>query len=367
MEKDKIPSFLEGYSNVSSLKLNGSEIESTLELNNRETIISNSDSIFYKRFNNLEVDSLERIYVKNEETIHIYDKGGNYIKTLGREGSGPGEFKVIHNFKIKNFHLYVYDANLARISVYELSSFDLKNVISVPTVSGKIGLGEFSIRNDGTIIVGMTESKRKRNSPITDKYMHYYIIDKEGLINKKELLSTSLSSYFEVENERGTSYPPIPFDRTTLFSMSKSDKLYFAWTGKIAIKKFDRVGKYLKGYYYPYDNIEVVGDIDYPKVYSVLDIISDTKRVLGNRLPESKPAVKHFFVDDKERIWLSTITSDNDTYEWWVINENGAFLAKFILPKNEIIKVVRDGIAYTIKQDAESGFYFINRYEIKLN
>ncbi|MDZ7805483.1 MAG: 6-bladed beta-propeller [Gracilimonas sp.] len=279
VSKESIPDFFSGYSDISNLKLSGEPI-STVEFAEEQSF-ADFDSVFYREIKHIGVDFSSRVYLNNEEAIHVYEKDGSYLRKIGRKGRGPGKFEAIHNFIIKNNRLYVYDAFMTRISVFNLNSFKLENEISLPSLKGLVGLGEFAVKNEGSLVLGMTESRKKSNSVITEKYMHYYHIDNKGVINDSRIETNKLADYFKVTNANGSSYPPIPFDRTTIFSLSESGKMYFAWTGEIAIKIFDANGRYMKGIYCPFENEQVRNDSDYPEAYKVLNITSDMKRVLG--------------------------------------------------------------------------------------
>lgn len=361
-EEKNMPEYFSGYSNVSTFSDSPNQLVS-IEFTEK-TLFDDLDSMFFTEIAQVGVDRLDRAYLSNDEAIHIYNNNGNYIRSVGRKGRGPGEFQVIHNFKVKDGKLYVYDANMSRISIFNLNTFELDNELSLSSKDGMIGLGEFGVRNDGSLILGMVESRKKQNSIITEKYMHYYSMDSSGKLSRNEIVTTKLSDYFELENRNGTSYPPIPFDRTTKFSLSISDKMYLAWTDEIAIKVFDLSGNYIKGIYYPFENVEISDDNDFPGAYKVLDIVTDTKRVLGKRMPDTHPAIAHFFVDDMERIWLSTIVSNREVYEWWVLKESGELLAKFTWPRQNILKVVKNGFAYAVDSDEKTGESILARYKI---
>ena len=313
-KEESLARFFGDRTNITSYS-EASEPSATIHFT-KESSFGNLGKVFFKSISNIALDEYGRVYIENNATIYQYDNNGNYIRSIGRKGRGPGEFQVIHNYKIRNNKLYVYDANLLRISVFNLNTLELEKEIGIPATKGLTGLGEFAVKKDGSLILGLNESKKKASSSITEKYMHYYFMDSTGEINKSEFITTKLADYFEVKNGNGTSYPPIPFDRTTLFSMSGSDRIYFIWTGEIAIKVFNSNGSFLRGFHYPFKNAEINGDSDYPKVYELLNIISDTKRVLGKRIPDTHPAIAHFFIDDEERIWLSTIVSNKNIYEW---------------------------------------------------
>ncbi len=348
VDRKEVPEFLAGHSNVE--KFEGFEQpEDTIQLL-RQHSFGLSDAIIYQNISRLAVDERGRLYLSTD-AINVYDSDGAYVRSIGRKGRGPGEFQTIHNFKIRNNRLYVYDANLSRISVFNLDSFALEGELIIPQVSGKRGLGEFAVKKDGSLIIGMKEIRKLSNTGITERYMHYFFMDGSGIVEKDEFTVTKWKSYYKVQTLSGTSYPPVPFHRTTIFSLSPSDRMYYAWTGSIAIKVLDSSGNYKRGIYYPYKNKRISGEMDYPNVYHVLNIIPETKRVLGNDLPITHPAIAHFFVDDEERIWLATIEANKEMYEWRVLTKRGDLLAKFKWPANRIIKAVKQGTAYVAERE----------------
>lgn len=308
ISKNEMPEFLVGLSNVK--KLGGFEEPlGTIQLLKQHTF-GKSDSTYLSSINDLAVDVHGRLYLSNN-AIDVYKPDGSYLRSIGRKGSGPSEFQTIHNFKIRNHQLYVYDANLSRISIFDLDTFDLATEIVVPIMSNMRGMGEFAISKNGSLILGMEEIKSRSGTDITDKYVHYFFMDKSGQVQANEYIRTKWASSYKVRTQSGTSYPPIPFDRTTKFTISQSGNIYFAWSGSIAIKIFDSTGGYTRGFYYPFANKTVNSKADYPPVYHVLDIISETEKVLGDALPKTHPAIEYFFVDDNERIWLATIVAEN--------------------------------------------------------
>lgn len=174
-----------------------------------------------------------------------------------------------------------------------------------------------------------------------------------------------MSRDFIIVNNKGTSYPPIPFDRTTLFTISDKNEIYFAWTGEIAIKKYSSEGEFIKGFHYSFNNVKVSNDDDFPEFHKNLGFVSDTKRILGNKLPDTFPAIAHFFIDDKDRCWLATIVPNENIYEWWILENDGDQIAKLLLSKKSVIRTVKNNKAYVSATSLDSGVPTIISYELK--
>ena len=321
--------------------------------------------IFYNQISKITIDSYGRIFLENNKGVHVYEENGTFLTTIGQKGRGHGEFQAIHNLKIRNDSLYVYDASLRRISVFDINSFSLVNEIGVPSTKGFIGLGEFDVLENGSFVIGLRGTRKQKNSLITENFVEYYFMARNGMLERSSFYTSELADDFVITNNKGTSYPPIPFDRTTLFDVSNTDRIYFAWTGEIAIRSFNSNGEDGDGFYYSFENVRITSDNDFPEFHKVLGFVSETKRLLGNRLPKTLPAVAHFFIDDEERIWLATIVSDKKIYDWWVLGKKGEQIAKLILPKDQIIRSVKNNTVYISTNTSESKVATVKSYKIK--
>src|SRR6056297_8983 len=360
-----LPEFFEGYLNVKTFEpIENPNVSFSFV---KEKVFADSEDIYLSNSDNIGVGDSNKVFIENHRSIDVYENNGDYKGSIGREGRCPGEFQTIHNFKLRNGKLYVFDANQSKVSIFDTATFELTHEIDIPIIDGMRGMGDFAVMDDDFLNVGMRETKREANSVITQRYLHFFLIDYSGHIDEMPLKIADISDYYEIANQRGASYPPIPFDRTTLFSVSSIGNIYFLWTDQVAIKVLDSKGNFLNGIFYPYSNVHVKNDSAFPVFYDTLGLsISDTRQILGEKLPDSHPAVSHFFVDDEERLWMSTITDDENVYEWWVLEETGEFITKFEWQRDELIEVIKNGKMYTRQTDEETGLQHVVRYGVEL-
>ena len=83
------------------------------------------------------VDDEENIYIsdRSDQAIKVFDKRGQYLKTIGAQGGGPGEFKSIGNMDVlPDGRLFVMDYRSRRASIFDsegefLTSFNFRNYI----------------------------------------------------------------------------------------------------------------------------------------------------------------------------------------------------------------------------------------------
>lgn len=331
--------FFGNHPNINSFESIG-EADSEITFSGRVPFGATSDDVFYRYLFRMAVDDAGRVYLNNDR-IQVYNPDGSHLRSIGKQGSGPGEFQVIHNYQIKNNKLYVYDALGFRLSIFSLDDFTLEKEIPLQSPKGMRGFGEFHVYQNGNMLAGYERMKKSVSKTviIPDEYMHYYVIDNEGNLSNTLSYKTTIEGHYAFETDRMRASGEIPHDRTTLMAMDEADRLYMLWTDDLAIKTYTPDGKALNGIYYPIENAAM-------QEITTREIIY---REIEEAYPTSYPAVKSFLVDDKGHIWVATIPEDQEMYNWVVLNETGEILAKFSWPRNKMIYVVKNDHAYTIE------------------
>lgn len=119
----------------------------------------------------------------HDSNIKVYSKDGKYIKTIGRQGKGPGEFVAIGNFCItKKDELIILDIPQQRISIYDNKKGFLKTKnfppLFEPIYFDQIGGSSFICSNLQSIIrknmlfeIYDPEFKTKIDSYLDIKYL----------------------------------------------------------------------------------------------------------------------------------------------------------------------------------------------------
>jgi hypothetical protein len=76
----------------------------------------------------LAVDGAGRVYVadRTPAVIKVFDAGGRFLRTIRREGQGPGEFRVAF-LAARGGHLVVHDPQTSRTSVFDTSGAFLRS------------------------------------------------------------------------------------------------------------------------------------------------------------------------------------------------------------------------------------------------
>lgn len=217
------------------------------------------------------------------------------------------------------------------------------------------------VLDDSTLVVS-AESKLLSNE-YQKKYL--YKIDSKGKLLNPELFEIKRHRIYET---KGDPFPlpfALPVNRSSIISISEDGHIYTTWTEDFLIKIYDREGNYLKAIYYPYENA--------PAQLSDLDIGEEQSPFLSDEnVPDTWSAVQNMIVDDEYRIWVSTISKSDSTFNWFVLNEGGKLIGKFerqgsrksINPGAPPMIKIKNGYFYEKEVNIRTGANRIVKYKI---
>ncbi len=384
-EEIEIPEHLR---EVENLTVYPADVKPVYSINfEREAGFGDTEEVIFGRVGSLAVDGSGRVFIADgsERTIHVFHPDGNFLTSIGREGSGPGEFQNISGMKIQSGQLFVHDSRLQRIVVYSLSDlFADSGSAATSAYSYTVELtpenwrhiedsagfsstpSRFFFLGDESILTGFS----KMYTP-EERYLRYYLLDHEGRIISDRILEQRDSDMYTTMIDGGSYVLRLPFGRKPLIAASDEGRIYAAYSDEFLVKKYNPDSGYERAIYYPYDS----GVVNRRDVMSRIG--EDNARILRDaEFPERWPVLEEMLIDDENQLWIATITDDDEQYEWKVLDQYGELLAQFQWPGNRLrpfyqseevekIQTIRDGYLYTRGTD-EMGVASIVRYRIEM-
>lgn len=316
-------------------------VEVTPELS---MIIEEDEEIIFGQLGSLASDSSGHFFVGDNQLIHIkhFDRDGNLLETIGREGRGPGEFSRVTNMFVARDTLYAYDFDNARLGRF---------------VRNESGDG---MRFDHYLDIEMTDERIPRG--VLKSQNHYVVesidlqaytgqialLDREGNVLEPDLLTLPLPERVNVMYQ-GNSFPwTRPLPRRSHYRLTPDDHFYYGWNDSLVITKYDIRGE-------PINTIRF--DVVPPRVTreDTRDLAERMPEEIWNTLrshvPETRPAFTNFVVDENERVWvnLGNIEEDTDEDRWIILDQDSELVASFRLYPNMFVHYVRDGMLHGIK------------------
>lgn len=343
----------------------------------QEQIFGDTNEILIGNITDLAIDEKARVYVADDQRgkIHVFDSNDDYMKSIGEKGRGPEEFQDIAQITYFENHLYAYDYLQRNIHIYSLDSLKLNRVIPlssekwnrIANLKHSFPIA-FYLKDKNTFLMEFAEIAPPGKTD-GKTYNRLYIMNNKGVI-VSDLIIKKKSPAYLISNSGNLLSPP--FIRSSLMAISDRGNIYHAWSEDFLIKVYNEHGRYLRAFYYPYNKSKLIKKEvlelydDQPLLYQAYSKIV---------FPSTWPALNTMVMDDKNRLWISTITDNEKEYSWWVLDKSGELLAKFDWPGNRMkrsihsppLGVIKNGYYYERQIDKKKGAQIIVKYRIRMD
>lgn len=364
----ELPERAESLENVTVLDpdaepLHELELEKIYSVGNREPVL-------FSRVTEIEADNRGNLYAaegfSGQETVYVFDGEGRPVTTIGRNGAGPGEYRSIFSLSYNSGILYVLDYSLQRFQGFSTESFE-------PVMISDLTSSQWDISGENSAVFPYRIEAYDDGSLLgifnyltfeTDKLL-IYRIDQNGSVSSERLADLDYIRHLRDPVESGRAYYD-PFGGRGLISVSDDGRIYYLWSEDFLVRVLDSDGNDLHAFYYPVEKAELE-NTEALNFYGTGPSVESFQRTIrSDGIPDHWRAIEHMVVDDQNRIWVSVITEDSETYDWWVMDEKGELLAKKSWPRSRVIKQVKDGILYALETDEETGVHQVLAYGISL-
>jgi len=279
------------------------------------------------------VDNRERIFVSDIRGIHIkvFDKFGNYITTIGRQGQGPGEFGRITNIQITaGNELMVHDRSTRRLSFFSLDGEYLRT-----EQLKEIQASRIRVNSKGNYFVRTLDFDSATFSSAIELKMYSSDLAFIGIIAKDKYWSQKA-----------------PLQPSMASKFLSSDLIVCGLRETYEFQIFDSDGKIIRKVSRDYVPVEISEE-------------EKEKRRLSqsNELPKFFPAFQAFSVDDEGRIYVQLFErqTDGDKFYYDVFDPVGKYIAKVLL--NALPQYWKNSKMYSIELN-EEGFQVVKRYKV---
>lgn len=291
-----------------------------LELDLQFTI-SEPEDILLQQINEIKSDSEGRIFLSDQRAlqIHVFDPDGDYILSIGRDGSGPGEFQSLLRIYIdENDQLFAFDGRQARNTIFveNNNSWEIDNIFSIEGQS----YGIESADSDGNVI--LRQSPPQQPEPGAYWYEHELAtgnlstgLAEQNVLTIKEMGNLVLDSGF---------MQMIPFGWTTVLNTDPDGNIYLVWNEQFELAKYNTQLELIDSL-----SVEIPNQpLSREERNEAIDQLGENFRSLGREhIPDTKPVISNMFIDGNRNIWLQTY----DSPEYLVLDREGTPLRSFDL------------------------------------
>ena len=292
----------------------------------------------------MSLDSKGRVYVKDENTRGVIALGSEltYLRTLGRAGEGPGEFRHVSTVQVlPGDSVFVYDRNLNRNTVFGPGSGEAANVQRLPGISyqdvyripdgflavysapyqasgediGVNGAWLLRLRQDGSVVDSLFSFPPKVN-----------LVYRRGDPRGGGIVSTSSHPFSHKPFVRivGGNHPAVVYASSLALDVTTID----IETGVETAFSFPTT----------------------PMNVTPEELTSEVEKkstrfasMLRDGTPYTWPPLIGMIADDNGTIFLGIRTTDRAIWEWAMFRSDGTHLGSVALPAGFVAYAYRDG------------------------
>ncbi len=310
----------------------------------------------------MDVDSEGRVYIADQmaKEVIVLDPDLRYGRTIGREGEGPGEFRVVSSVQmLPGDSLFAWDQSMMRLTVFGPESDEVAyihrpestlelsvgNVMKLPGTAGLIGTSRRTYRASGP-----TEEEQRPFS-----ILYHLDEDVDGAVVAADSLFAFLRTENLVERRRddsrgsaGASVRVHPFGHKPFVQILDEDRIVYASSLALDVKVVGIEGRTESAFSYETTRIGV----SRAELRSEADNMSRYfARILRDGAPHTWPPLVGLVVDDQRRIWAGIRKTDRALREWAAFKPDGTHVMSVDLPAGFMLYAVRDGRMIGAVQD----------------
>jgi len=309
------------------------------------------------------VDQNENIYISDwqDKAIKAFDKSGEYIRTIGRKGEGPGEFKSISSLTfLPDGRLLVMDSSSRRANIFNSSG----KFVESYQWKKRFGRLHLTTNSSCTLSVSILEGER----PLEERKHFVKEFDFKG----QEILSFGEFVVAESKVYSGKGFAvgiSVPYSPASIFAADPARHyLYHLINNKYLIEVFDRTGKVIRKIDRPYEPVPFTSkeaqEFRARREKSKNEYIR--KLVKEMVLPSIKTIAPRMLVDDLGNLWIETHEQIDEVERTLtahdIFNTDGYYEGRVWLDIRPRLFV--KGRMYRMHTDEETGYRFLKRYRV---
>lgn len=315
------------------------------------------DAIIFGTIRAFDVDAHGRVYVLDNQSqeIHVFDSDGTFLRTIGTEGAGPGEFEEaaavdinadgeILVMEMKKGRLTVLDPTgiYNRIEHMNSAGWDYWSYPGGLDWMGRYNGAVFSDEEDVDLMFARYDQSFTPldTIPIPESPVEFgrfeHILD-DG--------ASSISA-------------AIPYQSSFKWAFSNSGNFWTLLTGAYELVEITAEGTALRRVTMDFEPIPVTMEDKEEARENLRWFTRQGGEVDLSRIPSTKPVISSFFCDDMGNIWVQRVSErpENENRLFHLFDPTGRFLGDLQLPfalDSNPTPIVRNGALYGMSLDNE--------------
>ncbi len=305
------------------------------------------EDYWFSMLNSVAVDDSGNIYTcdPKEVKIRVFNPKGTLLRAFGRKGQGPREYRGPGQMKVMpDGSLIVHDVLNRRITYLKLNGTVLK-MVSIKTLPR----GSSKVDSRGSLYLYKRGFGKEK---VLDELIKY---------DSSHNQITKFHSTWRKWSSRAINPYPVRF----LYEVSADDNFIWLLSSSYRIHVIDPEGKILRRIVKDHDPIEITEEDK--NQYKKANPLQEIRGIrFEYEFPKYYPVADRLIVDDQDRIYIRTYEKDSRGNVYHdVFDPEGRYFARFSLPENELVQVLKNNKLYCIISESEEGIPLAKRYSMK--
>jgi hypothetical protein len=280
------------------------------------------------------------IYVADSgrKQVMVYDASGRFRRAIGREGDGPGEFRLPAQLGWSEGHLTVLDRSHQRLNFFTPEG----DLVRDTALAGLPGLARLEWPAPGHLLLQLGPLWSSPAIPGFYGVGRIVHLRLSGDGEARTLLEWSDSAATVHLGEPGLSLvAQVPYGAQAAWDQDGRGTFYFSAGSEYRILAYDTAGVLRRDITRAHRTVPVTA----AERDSVLNALThyDRRLLAQLRIPATKPPVRALKVDDRGRVWVWTATPpDVPDQRWEVFDREGIFRFAVRVPAGLRVARVRE-------------------------
>ena len=307
------------------------------------------DAILFGNIRSFDVDAEGRLYGldRQSQEIYVFDPDGAFVRTIGREGAGPGEFEnaaavdisqsgEIWVMQMQKGQLTILDADGEYLRTEQVNSSGWDYI---PYPGGFDRMGRYN-----AFIYSIEEESTSEHLARFDQ--SFAPLD---TIPRPE--SPVEIERFEFEDDGATMSVQAPFQGSFNWQFSSSGNLWTLLTRPYELAEITADGKVIRRVTKKFDPIPVTSADMEEARENLTWFTNQGGKIDESKIPRTMPVVNSFFSDDEGNLWVMRVetTPEDEGRLFDVFSSEGRFLGEVRFPfllRSSPEPIVRGGLLY---------------------
>ena len=311
-------------------------------------------------------DEDQNVYLQDYRgfKVHQYSEDGDFIKSFGKEGKGPGELSYLTNSVVNGGQLLIVDDIAMKVLVFDTDTGDFQSMVNIRLdkhEGPQFWAFEILPESDSTFVVKPSGSFR--NSPDSLGLFRYWM---NGEFNAESIFNYKRSEALEGKSGNGRFWSPTSFTAKSVVKMKPEGGWVYADASIPDFHIYDAEGKLIKVLTIVKESIELTGEHishEIESSHAMLNLERNIKN--AESVPDVWPIWDEFLISRSGNIWVEMNINPPFEREWWIISQEGGLLSKFSLPDNTALRFVSEN--HLITSRFPEGIMQVDRYQMKFN